>query len=57
VDYDRAALRVATGGAIMRGPATIYEGKLFRQTLDAHVVALDMKTGLVFGRRETRPPR
>jgi alcohol dehydrogenase (cytochrome c) len=45
VDFDRAALRVATGGAIMRGPATIYQGKLFRQTLDAHVVALDMKTG------------
>jgi alcohol dehydrogenase (cytochrome c) len=45
VDYDRAALRVATAGAIMRGPATIYEGKLFRQTLDAHVVALNMKTG------------
>src|SRR5207344_559795 len=45
VNYDRAALRVASAGAIMRGPATIYEGKLFRQTLDAHVVALDMKTG------------
>ena len=45
VNYDRAALRVATAGAIMRGPATIYEGKLFRQTVDAHVVALDMKTG------------
>src|ERR1700730_1406341 len=45
VQYDRAALRVATSGAIMRGPATIYDGKLFRQTLDAHVMALDMKTG------------
>ena len=30
VNYDRAALRVATAGAIMRGPATIYNGKLFR---------------------------
>src|SRR5439155_1132669 len=29
----------------MRGPATIYEGKLFRQTVDAHLLALDMKTG------------
>ena len=29
----------------MRGTATIYNGKLFRQTLDAHVLALDMKTG------------
>lgn len=45
VQYDRAALRVASSGAIMRGPATIYEGKLFRQTIDAHVMALDMKTG------------
>jgi alcohol dehydrogenase (cytochrome c) len=45
VTYDRAALRIAGSGAIMRGTATIYEGKLFRQTLDAHVMALDMKTG------------
>jgi alcohol dehydrogenase (cytochrome c) len=45
VQYDRASLRVATSGAIMRGPATIYQGKLFRQTVDAHVLALDMKTG------------
>ncbi len=45
VTYDRAALRVAGGGAVIRGPATIYNGKLFRQTLDAHVMALDMKTG------------
>ena len=45
VSYDRAALRVAGGGALMRGPATIYNGKLFRQSIDAHVMALDMKTG------------
>ena len=45
VTYDRGALRVTTGGAIMRGAATIYNGKLYRQTLDAHVMALDMKTG------------
>jgi alcohol dehydrogenase (cytochrome c) len=45
VQYDRAALRIASAGAIMRGPATIYNGKLFRQTVDAHVLALDMKTG------------
>jgi alcohol dehydrogenase (cytochrome c) len=31
--------------AINRGAATIYNGKLFRVTLDAHVLALDMKTG------------
>lgn len=45
VNFDRGALRVAGGGALMRGPATIYNGKLFRQALDAHVIALDMKTG------------
>jgi alcohol dehydrogenase (cytochrome c) len=45
VNYDRAALRVAGGGALMRGSATIYNGKLFRQSLDAQVLALDMKTG------------
>src|SRR5258705_7245949 len=45
VTYDRGALRVTTGGAYMRGAATIYNGKLFRQTVDAHVLALDMKTG------------
>lgn len=44
-NYDRAALRVAGGGALMRGTATIYNGKLYRQYVDAHVVALDMKTG------------
>src|SRR5262252_4102282 len=45
VQYDRGALRVATSGALMRGAATIYEGKLFRQTVDAQVMALDLKTG------------
>lgn len=37
VQYDRAALRTGGGGAIMRGPATIYNGKLFRQTIDARL--------------------
>ena len=32
-------------GVVSRGAATIYNGKLFRITLDAHVLALDMKTG------------
>jgi alcohol dehydrogenase (cytochrome c) len=45
VQYDRAALRVTSGGAYLRGHATIYNGKLFRQNIDGHVVALDMKTG------------
>ena len=45
VTYDRAALRVTTGGAYLRGHATIYNGKLYRQNIDGHVAALDMKTG------------
>jgi len=31
--------------AITRGAATIYNGKLYRVTIDNHIVALDMKTG------------
>src|SRR2546428_7819335 len=34
-----------TREAITRGAATIYSGKLFRVTIDNHLVALDMKTG------------
>jgi alcohol dehydrogenase (cytochrome c) len=45
VQYDRAVMRIANAGAIMRGPATLYNGKLYRTTLDAHLLALDMKTG------------
>ena len=45
VEYDRAVLRIANAGAIMRGIPVLYNGKLYRTTLDAHVVALDMKTG------------
>src|SRR5262245_46799242 len=45
VEYERAAARVGNAGAIMRGGATIYDGKLFRQSLDCHVIALDIKTG------------
>jgi alcohol dehydrogenase (cytochrome c) len=45
VDYDRAVLRISNAGAIMRGAPVLLNGKLYRTTLDAHVVALDMKTG------------
>jgi alcohol dehydrogenase (cytochrome c) len=45
VEYDRAAARVGAPGVIIRGGATIYNGKLFREQIDAHVVALDLKTG------------
>ena len=47
IDYDPAVQRVATFGAINRGAPAIYDGKLFRITIDNHLLALDMKTGKV----------
>ncbi len=44
----RTPVRLEPGvqrAAFQRGAATIYNGKLFRVTLDNHVLALDMKTG------------
>lgn len=45
VQTEPGVQRVATFGAFTRGAATIYNGKLFRVTIDNHVIALDMKTG------------
>jgi alcohol dehydrogenase (cytochrome c) len=47
VDADPGVQKVAPFGAITRGAATIYNGKLFRVTIDNHLLALDMKTGKV----------
>ena len=44
VDFPPEMTRVVCCGVSNKGVA-IYEGKVFRTTLDAHVVALDMKTG------------
>ena len=44
VSWDPATARVVCCGISNKG-AAIYNGKLFRTTLDAHVLALDMKTG------------
>jgi alcohol dehydrogenase (cytochrome c) len=44
----RTPVRVEAGNkhvAFNRGAATIYNGKLFRVTIDNHILALDMKTG------------
>ena len=41
----RARTGRRSGAAITRGAATIYNGKLFRVTIDNHLLALDMKTG------------
>jgi alcohol dehydrogenase (cytochrome c) len=44
VEFDPATPRVVCCGISNKGPA-IYNGKVFRGTLDAHFVALDQKTG------------
>jgi alcohol dehydrogenase (cytochrome c) len=44
VNYDPGTPSVVCCGVSNKGVA-IFEGKVFRTTLDAHVVALDMKTG------------
>jgi len=44
VEYPAETTRVVCCGIVNRG-AAIYQGKLFRTTLDARVIALDMKTG------------
>jgi alcohol dehydrogenase (cytochrome c) len=46
VEYPPETTTVVCCGAVNRG-AAIYEGRVFRTTLDAHVIALDMKTGKV----------
>src|ERR1700680_1480949 len=44
VEYPAETPRIVCCGIITRG-AAIHEGKLFRTTLDANVIALDAKTG------------
>ncbi len=44
VNFDKDTPRVVCCGNSNKGVA-LYEGKVFRTTLDAHVVALDQKTG------------
>ena len=45
VETEPGVLRVARFGDFNRGAPTLYNGKLFRVTVDNHVLALDMKTG------------
>jgi len=44
IEYPPDTTRVVCCGIVNRG-AAIYEGKIFRTTLDARVIALDAKTG------------
>ena len=45
--FDPNVSKVATFGAINRGTATIYNGKIYRVTIDNHLLAIDQKTGKV----------
>ncbi len=53
-DYPQEVQRIACCGVTNRGVA-IYEGKLFRTTLDAHVVAYDAATGKELWNEEAIP--
>jgi alcohol dehydrogenase (cytochrome c) len=44
IEYPSETLGLACCGIVNRG-GTIFDGKLYRTTLDAHVIALDIKTG------------
>lgn len=44
ISYPKRMFRVVCCGMVARG-AVLFEGKLIRQTLDNHVLALDMQTG------------
>ena len=44
IELPQDVFKMACCGILNRG-AAIYDGKLFRSTLDAHVIALDAKTG------------
>jgi alcohol dehydrogenase (cytochrome c) len=45
VETEPGVTRVSQYGAFTRGAPTLYNGKLFRVTIDNHIVALDQKTG------------
>jgi alcohol dehydrogenase (cytochrome c) len=45
--FDPNVSKVATFGAINRGAATLYNGKIYRVTIDNHLLAVDQKTGKV----------
>src|SRR2546425_3375162 len=44
VEFEQGALRVTQFGAFNRGAPTLYNGKLYRVSVDNHLIALDMKT-------------
>lgn len=47
ISFDEGVYKVAPFGAINRGAATLYNGKVYRVTIDNHLLAIDQKTGKV----------
>lgn len=56
IEYPPETTRVVCCGIVNRG-AALFEGKLFRTTLDAHVIALDIKTGKEIWRTKSADPK
>jgi len=57
VEYDRGAARAGAPSPVIRGGATIYNGKLYRETVDCYLVALDMKTGKEVWKQKFAEPK
>jgi alcohol dehydrogenase (cytochrome c) len=55
IEYPPETTRVACCGMINRG-AAMFDGKLYRTTLDANVIALDLKTGEEVWRTKSSDP-
>src|SRR6516162_4978449 len=56
IEYPPDTTRVVCCGIVNRG-AAMFDGKLFRTTLDAHVIALDLKTGKEVWRTKSADPK
>jgi alcohol dehydrogenase (cytochrome c) len=56
IEYPPETTRVVCCGIVNRG-AALLDGKLFRTTLDASVIALDAKTGKEIWRTKTADPK
>ena len=56
IEYPPETTRVVCCGIVNRG-AALFDGKLYRTTLDAHVIALDVKTGKELWRTKSSDPK
>jgi alcohol dehydrogenase (cytochrome c) len=56
IEYPPETTRVVCCGIVNRGGA-LFDGKFYRTTLDAHVIALDITTGLEVWRTKSSDPK